>query len=137
MKKDATDRRRRMQKLLAVALSTTEAGECHGACQALRRVLEADGKDVHWLLTRLKLEPAKTAPFKLGPGTGPTVPDWTVILQYLSEDHSLLCLQPRELEFIMSVKEQEGTRQYWQPTYRQLQWLESIYMRVRAVRSLF
>lgn len=135
MKKDNEDRRRRMQKLLAVALSTTEPGEAHGAMQALRRVLEADGKDVHWLLSRLKLDAPK-APFVFGRMTQPDTPGWLDQMAYLEEDLSLLVLNGRELEFVISLRKQERSRERFSPSGRQLQWLESIYHRVKAFSSL-
>lgn len=118
----------RLRKLLLIALRSDQDGEIAGAMRAVRRVLAKSGHDAHWLVQTLRMDEA--TPWVMGP----SVTDWQSMLEFCGEDMSLLMLSEREAEFVLSLHEKRSRRKNWQPTYRQQQWLEGIYNRLKITR---
>ena len=120
----------RLRKLLLIALSSDKDGEIAGAMRAINRVLARSGHDAHWLADLLR--PNETTPWVMGPSRA----EWEEMLKFCGEDVSMLMLSEREAEFIMSLHYQKSSKsKKWNPTHRQLSWLEGIYNRLKLTRS--
>lgn len=125
---------RRLVKLLAVALSTTESGEAFAALQAVKRVLTAQKKDVRWLLDNLVRAPAPATPFVFS--TNFTKVSHDDMVTYLGDDLSMMMLSVAEMDFVMDMAKRFARYKEFKPTQRQGAWLTKIYNRVKTFRDL-
>jgi len=120
----------RLQKLLLLALKSTNEGEAAGAIHAINRVLAKGGVDAHWLVEKLNSRPS--VPWQLDRSNHGA--DTDERLAFCCEDHSMLMLSERELEFILSLSRRRNRYSDWRPTPRQAQWLRDIYARLKLTR---
>jgi hypothetical protein len=103
-------------------LASDQPGEVLGAAQALRRVLEAEGLDLHDLAH--VLETAAAPPLTSGPDI-----DWVGVAYYCLEvGHGLL--NQREHDFVANMA--AGLPRWREPTEKQARWLQAIATKVRA-----
>lgn len=120
----------RLQRLLGIALQTDHDTEVVAAVKAMRRVLAAGGADAHWLTNKLG-DPGP--PWLLAPVF---TADPSEMLDFCGEGVSLLMLNERELDFVMSMSRKRGYYgDKWVLTPRQARWLKGIYERLKITRG--
>jgi hypothetical protein len=124
--------KRQLKKLLLVALSSDQPGEVMAALGRVKGALAKAGLDVHWLTDTLTVAPVLPLddPFTRWAHQQPVVAPWQDMLGYCGARPDRM--SPREQDFVMSLLQQWGGREYWHPTERQLQWLTKIYTRVKG-----
>jgi hypothetical protein len=110
---------------LVLMLSSSQDGEVVNAARAIGRALQNVGADWHDLVAGLSGLSTSGGPQPKGQHeTHRDTRDWHVMhdacLRHLNR------LRPRELEFVLSLKEWRGDL-----TEKQFVWLESIYARIR------
>lgn len=132
---------RRLKKILLLALESDKDMERIAALDMAVRLLEADGKDAHWLVAQLDLieaqpkHPSRYANWSRShsPAYQPEKAGWGAMLEYCSREPVLDRVGEREFDFIQSLVRQ--TRRYgrdWVPSPRQLNWLSGIYTRMKV-----
>ena len=129
MKKPMTPNLTRLRKLLLIALSTDADNQKVAALNAINRTLKAGQVDMHWLADKIdKPDP----PWLLAPAFTASPGE---MLDYCGEDLSLLALNERELEFILSLNRQRGWYgSTWKLSPRQARWLKGIFERLKLTR---
>jgi hypothetical protein len=132
---------RRLKKILLLAFEGGTDGERIAALDMAKHLLEADGKDPHWLVAQLDLievqpkHPSRYANWSRShsPTYQPERAGWGKMLEYCSREPVLARVGEREYDFIQSLVRQ--TRRHgrdWVPTTRQINWLAGIYTRMKV-----
>ena len=114
----------RLKRLLTLAFLSDKEHERLAALDAIKRVLEAEGRDAHWLVENAFQEPR--VPQLRQPMTRG---DWPTWLEFVMREPVFDRLRGREQEFVDSLGEQSRRYRDWSPTIKQGQWLYRIYTR--------
>lgn len=119
---------KRLKKLLLVALSSDQPGEIVAAVAKIKATLAKAGLDIHWLADSVLPVAPASMPSSWSIWAREPVPvvPWQDMLAQCS-DRKWQLKRGVERAFIESLMDQWASRNHWQPTERQLNWLTKIY----------
>lgn len=134
----------RLRRLLLVMLSSDQPGEIANAAAMVKKLLEKEKLDAHWLVDMLAgplPKPKQTSSARAGRWPQPAPQtlkrrfpelDWQQILLDVSSQRGIL--RQKEIEFVGSLLEQATIKTqsnpHWSPSAKQVAWLEGIYARL-------
>jgi hypothetical protein len=116
----------RLKRLLTLAFLSDKEHERLAALDAIKRVLEAEGRDAHWLVENAFREPPRPQVQHMQRD------QWASWLEYLCREPVFERLRRSEQDFVDSLGEQSRRYRNWGPSIRQGKWLYAIYTREKV-----
>ena len=117
----------RLKKVLVSILSTESHGERANGVRSLRKMLDEEKHDVHWLVDHIKDPSIKLWPAPLL--VQEEVVPWQFMVDYCADNHHRL--SDREKDLVRSVWRGARRSDDWVPSRKQTSWLSGIYKRLK------